>query len=166
MDFYDREDRAARLEAATRIGKLIYTFHTVPKGLAAASYPSLGDLLPGTSGLTGARCRGAGKAQPAKSGFWRVPVVWIQPVAYSGVAAVGTYQEILGSRRIRNGAESRSAMCLAVASDLVNVPVRGDLYPADSGWLARRCVDVQHEMETVPGLHTVVSRYWAPLSRM
>lgn len=167
MDFCDYEDPLDRKQGDVPIGLLLRRTYNVPTGMAEALYPDRGDLLPGTSGLLGARLLHRQRHQPKQKGTHErksthaVLAVWIQPEALAGVAAVGTYQEIRGSRNPANSQSGRQALCLGVASDLVNVPDRGDAYPGNSDTLTMRCVKSEYEMDTVPGLYFVQSWYRA-----
>ena len=71
--------------------------------------------------------------------------------------------EIKGSRK-QNLSNMNQAVRLFVSDDgTTSIPLRGDLYPGETGVTARRVVDVQTEPEQLPGLfyHVVqYANYW------
>ena len=89
----------------------------------------------------------------------RLHVVFYQVRAGSFTAATN-YTEVHGSRQASSNGERRIATRLFATDDgSTGLPAVGDVFPDDTGILARRCESITDDLTSLPGLHFHTIRY-------
>ena len=117
-------------------GIVYVRFYTVSKGGYAANKPAKGSLLPGETGLLGARAKTIKRWQPKGKDIGAldgVEVHYEELSAYAAASAALAAVELLNSRRTWEEGNKVYAERLFVSDDKDSEISRGDTYPDDSG---------------------------------
>jgi len=163
LTYADREDEASRKQWGVEIGTRLTRFYDLPVDAATDLKPDRGDLMPGETGLTGARVMTAFllDTPSPQEGCTRMKVEFIRPVAYDDTSTTD-FQEVQGSRRESETEEMRTMVRWGVSEDLQDLPSLGEGMAGANTLLDLRCTVIdKSDTNTVPGLYFVRLTYTA-----
>ena len=130
--------------------------------LAETNAPTIGSLMPGASGVTGARIQGVSITPDVHNGRSLIRITYDSLTAYSGVTDDGAvnFIELAKSRyKVATDPEVRYVRRWVWNGTGAEPVVIGDLYPGTSGLFGGVCSKINIQREWNAGRHLVEAEY-------